>query len=53
MRLMETESKNEQEFLDGVLGVINTISHDEHESVFEEWLLPLGECVQRITDYVE
>jgi hypothetical protein len=51
--LMETEFKNEQEFLDGRLSVVNAFSRDELESVLEEWPSRLNECVQRAGNYME
>jgi histone-lysine N-methyltransferase SETMAR len=47
------EFEDEQELLDGVMGILNGITRDELESVFEEWLARLDECVQRGGDYVE
>jgi hypothetical protein len=35
------------------MGILNGITRDELESVFEEWLARLDECVQRGGDYVE
>jgi histone-lysine N-methyltransferase SETMAR len=51
--LMGFEFESEQELLDGVLGIVNTISREELECVFEEWLSRLDECVQREGDCVE
>jgi hypothetical protein len=51
--LMGSEFESEQELLDGVLGIVNAISREELEGVFEEWLSRLDECVQRDGDYVE
>jgi hypothetical protein len=36
--LMGSEFRSEQQLLDGMLGVINAISREELELVFEEWL---------------
>jgi hypothetical protein len=51
--LIGAEFESEQELLDGVLGVVNAISREELEGVFEEWLSRLDECMQRDGDYVE
>jgi hypothetical protein len=52
-RLMGFEFESEQSLLDGVLGVINTISREELEGVFEDWLSRVDQCVQRDGDYLE
>jgi hypothetical protein len=51
--LMRSKFENEQELLDGVLGVVNAISRDAFGGVFEAWLSRLDEWVQRDGDYVE
>jgi histone-lysine N-methyltransferase SETMAR len=51
--LMGAAFRSEQSLLDGVLGVVNAISREELESVFEAWLSRLDQCVQRDGDYVE
>jgi hypothetical protein len=51
--LMGSELESEQSLLDGVLGVVNAISREELEAVFEKWLSRLDQCVQRDGDYVE
>jgi hypothetical protein len=48
--LMGAVFASEQELLDGVLGVIHTISREELESVFEDWLSRLDQSVQRDGD---
>jgi histone-lysine N-methyltransferase SETMAR len=50
--LIGSEFESEQTLLDGVLGVISTISREELEAVFEDWLSRLDQCVQRDWDYV-
>jgi hypothetical protein len=51
--LMGAAFDSEQSLLDGVLGVVNAISREELESVFEPWLSRLDQCMQRDGDYVE
>jgi hypothetical protein len=51
--LMGSAFEGEQSLLDGVLDVISTISREELEPVFEDWLSRLDPCVQRGGDYVE
>jgi hypothetical protein len=45
--------ENEQELLDGIMRVLDRITRDELESVFEEWLARLDVCIHRGGDYVE
>jgi iron only hydrogenase large subunit-like protein len=47
----EFEDKHER--LDGVMEVLNGITRDELESVFEEWVARLNACIQGGGDYVE
>jgi hypothetical protein len=51
--LMGSEFEDEQGLLGGVMAVLNGITSDELESVFEEWVRRLDACVQRGGDYVE
>jgi hypothetical protein len=53
MTLMGSVFANEQELLDGVTRVLDGITRDELESVFEEWVARLDVCIQRGGDYVE
>jgi hypothetical protein len=48
--LMRSEFESERSLLDGVLGVINTISREELEALFEDWLSRLDQCLQRDGD---
>jgi hypothetical protein len=50
---MRSVFENEQELLDGIMGVLHRITHDELESVFEEWVARLDVCIHRGGDYVE
>jgi BRCT domain type II-containing protein len=45
--------ENEQELLDGITRVLDTITRDELESVFKEWVARSGACIPRGGDYVE
>jgi histone-lysine N-methyltransferase SETMAR len=51
--LSGTEFEDEDELLDGVMEVLNGITRDELESVFEEWVARLDACIQGGGDYVE
>jgi hypothetical protein len=51
--LMGSEFEREQSLLDGVLRVINPISREELEYVFEDWLSRLDQSVQRDGDHIE
>jgi hypothetical protein len=53
IRLMGSVFENEQELLDGVMRVIDRTTHDELESVSEEWVARLDLCIHRVVDYVE
>jgi hypothetical protein len=50
---MGSDFESQQSLLDGVVGVINTISREELEAAFEDWLSRLDQCAQRDGDYVE
>jgi hypothetical protein len=52
-RLMGSVFENEQELLDGIMRVLDRITHDGLESVFEQWVARLDVCIQRGGDYVE
>jgi hypothetical protein len=45
--------ENEQEIWDGIMKVLERITPDELESVFEEWVARLYVCIHRGGDYVE
>jgi hypothetical protein len=51
--LMRSVFENEQELLDAVMRVLDRITRDELESVFEEWVARLDVCIHRGGDYVE
>jgi hypothetical protein len=51
--LMESVFENEQELLDGIMRVLDRITRDELESVFEEWVSRFDVCIHRGGDYVE
>jgi hypothetical protein len=51
--LMWSVFKNEQELLDGITRVLDRITRDELESVFEEWVARLDVCIHRGGDHVE
>jgi histone-lysine N-methyltransferase SETMAR len=51
--LMGAEFADEQSLFDGVLRVLASISRDELEAVFAEWLMRLDKCIQIGGDYVE
>jgi histone-lysine N-methyltransferase SETMAR len=51
--LMGSEFEDEQGLLGGVMAVLNGITSDELESVFEGWVRRLDACVERGGDYVE
>jgi hypothetical protein len=55
LKTMLTRSifENEQELLDGIMRVLNRITYDELESVFDEWMARLDVCIYRGGDYVE
>jgi hypothetical protein len=48
--LIGSEFESEQSLLDGVIGVIHTISREELEAFFEDWVSRLDQCVQRDWD---
>ena len=50
---MGTTFDNEDEFLTGVLGVLNEIPREALELVFQEWLIRLEACIPQNRDYVE
>jgi hypothetical protein len=45
MALRGTVFVNDDELLQGVIDVLNGISREELEAVFEEWLLRLDRCI--------
>jgi hypothetical protein len=45
--------ENKQELLDGIIRVLDRITCDELESVFEEWVARLDVCIHRGGDGVE
>jgi hypothetical protein len=47
------EFEDKHKLLDNVIGVLNGITHDELESIFEEWVARLNVCIQGGGDYVE
>jgi hypothetical protein len=51
--LIRSVFENEQELLNGVMRVLDKITRDELESVFEEWVARLYVCIHRGGDYVE
>jgi hypothetical protein len=51
--LMGSVFENEQELLDGVTRILDGITRDELESVFEEWVARLDVCIHRGGDHVE
>jgi hypothetical protein len=51
--LSGTEFEDEHELLDGMMEVLNGITRDELESVFEEWVARLDACIQGSGDYIE
>jgi hypothetical protein len=46
-------SENEQELLDGIIRVLDRITRDELESVFEEWVARLDVCIHQGGDDIE
>jgi hypothetical protein len=50
---MKSVFENEQELLDGIMRVLDRITRDELESVFEEWVVRLDVCIHRGGDSVE
>jgi hypothetical protein len=53
MALTEAEFEDEHQLLDGVMEVLNEVTRDDPESVFEEWVARLDACIQGGGDYVE
>jgi hypothetical protein len=53
MALMGAASADNNELLQGVMEVLNRISREELEVVFEEWLLRLDRCIRQDGKYVE
>jgi histone-lysine N-methyltransferase SETMAR len=51
--LMGATFEDAEQLLQAVMAVLNGISRDELERVFEEWLVRLDACVQQGGDYVE
>jgi hypothetical protein len=51
--LMRSAFENEQELLDDIMRVLERITHDDLESVFEEWVARLDVCIHRGGDYVK
>jgi hypothetical protein len=51
--LVRSVFENEQELLDDIMRVLDRITRNELESVFEEWVARLYVCIQRGGDYVE
>jgi hypothetical protein len=51
--LMRSVFENEQRLLDGIMKVLDRITRDELESVFEEWAARLEACIYRGGEYVE
>jgi hypothetical protein len=51
--LMPSVFENGQELLDGTVRVLDRITRDELESVFNEWVARLEVCIHRGGDYVE
>jgi histone-lysine N-methyltransferase SETMAR len=51
--LMVSVFENEQELLDGIMAVLDGITRDELESVFEKWMARLDVCIHRGGDYME
>jgi hypothetical protein len=45
--LMESVFENEEKLFDGIMRVLDRITHDELESVFEEWVARLDVCIHR------
>jgi hypothetical protein len=45
--------ENEQEILDGIMRILDRITLDELESVFEEWMARLDVWMARGRDYIE
>jgi hypothetical protein len=53
MALIGAIFANNDELLQGVMEVLNGISREELDVVFEEWLLRLERCIQQNGEYVE
>jgi hypothetical protein len=51
--LMRSAFENEQELLDGIMRVLDKITHGELEPVFDEWVARLDVCIQRGGDSIE
>jgi hypothetical protein len=51
--VMRSVFENEQELLDGIMRVLDRITGDELESVFEEWVARLDVSIHRGGDHVE
>jgi hypothetical protein len=51
--LMGSVFENEQWPLDGIRRVLDRITRDELESIFEKWVARLDACIQRGGDSVE
>jgi hypothetical protein len=53
MALIGAIFANNDKLLQGVMEVLNGISREELEVVFEQWLLRLERCIQQNGEYVE
>jgi histone-lysine N-methyltransferase SETMAR len=53
MALMGAAFTNDDELLQGVIEVLNGISREGFEGVFEEWPLRLDRCIHQNGEYVE
>jgi hypothetical protein len=45
--------EDEQELLDGIMRLLDRITRDELESIFEEWVARLDVCIPRAGDYIK
>jgi histone-lysine N-methyltransferase SETMAR len=53
MALMGAAFADDDELLQGMSEVLDGISREEHEAVFEEWLLRVDRCIQQNGEYIE
>jgi hypothetical protein len=53
MALMGVAFANDDELLHGVMEVLNGISREDLEAIFEECFLRLDRCIQENGEYVE
>jgi hypothetical protein len=51
--LMGATFEDENQLFQDVMDMLHWIPGDKLEAVFDEWLVRLDTCIQRVGDYVE